>query len=283
MSILVEDSDCQNSAQEEVETLLADYSGTAFFPSGVELSVEQQLCLHSLFDEDICKGHYRKNVHVHTSTEDKAVFEQLGFKGADTYGEMLPESFLEVLWKLGAKPGERFYDLGSGTGKLAALAWVAGLTATGIELSRARSQVAWQTLARLESTFGENSEFSGKWRFPAIKAGGLKYICGNIFDIDFLDADIVFFSSVTFSKCLVTRMANIARWMKPGSRIVSFHDLAELASFPEFKLLGVMYVTCTWFVGSCWFVHEVISNPSEDEWIRPVFGRSESSLTERTL
>lgn len=265
MPVLVEDSE-----RSQDETVLASYSGEAFQRSGIRLSVDQQCRLFNMFDTDICKGHYRRNVNVPLSIEDEAVFKQPGH-GADTYGEIMPESFLEVLWRSGATSRERFYDLGSGTGKLAAIAWLTGMRATGIELSRARSELAWQMQARLESRFAEASKSTEKCSFPKIRTGGLKYLCGSIFDVDFTDADVVFFSSVMFNKYQVSRVATIARWMKPGSRIISFHDLSNLGAdydFPEFKLLGEIYVATSWKAESCWFVHEVVDNPPEGE-LRP--------------
>ena len=110
-------------------------------------------------------------------------------------GYLRTQSFLEVLWRSGATSRERFYDLGSGTGKLAAIAWLTGMRATGIELSRARSEIAWQMQARLESRFSEASKSTETCSFPKIRTGGLKYVCGSIFDVDFTDADVVFFSS----------------------------------------------------------------------------------------
>lgn len=263
----------QDSCHED-EIVLANYTGTVFFPSGIRLSVDQQCRLDSLFDTDICKGHYRRILHVALSSEDAVMFAHPGFGDSDTYGEIRPESFLEVLWKLGARPGERFYDLGSGTGKLAAIAWLTGLTATGIELSCARSEIAWQLLSQLENHFAEGTKFSGKSSFPKAKPGGLNYICGSMYDVDFTDADVVFFSSVMFTKGLVARMVTIARWMKPGSRIISYHDLANLGaagSFPELKLLGEINVSTSWNAASCWLVHEVVANPPQAE-------RSQSDL-----
>jgi len=61
-----------------------------------------------------------------------------------TYGEVLPETVAAMLHRLGARAGQRYYDLGSGTGKTAALAWLLGLDATGVELVSAR----WRSFAR---------------------------------------------------------------------------------------------------------------------------------------
>lgn len=107
------------------------------------------------------------------------------------------------------KPGNRFYDIGSGTGKMVAVAWISGLNATGIEFSRARYMKACSAIEKL----------------TAKPVGGLDMIHGNALRIDFSDGDFVFSNNLMFDKDMLNGMSNIARGLKPGSVIVSSLDL----------------------------------------------------------
>merc|ERR1712110_788545 len=52
------------------------------------------------------------------------VQEVLGSGEPATYGEISPQSFVSILCQFNVSPGQRFYDLGSGTGKTVVLAWL---------------------------------------------------------------------------------------------------------------------------------------------------------------
>merc|ERR1719253_2595286 len=65
----------------------------------------------------------------------KDIRQAQGSEYAATYGEVLPSSLVQLLAELQAVPGQLFYDLGSGTGKLCILAWLLGFKAIGVELA----------------------------------------------------------------------------------------------------------------------------------------------------
>merc|ERR1712194_592216 len=98
----------------------------------------------------------------------------------------------------------------------------------GVELSQARWEVSRKFVADLDSQdnnmripscdCAEDSEL-----VPRRVGIGLDFVRSSFLDVDFTDADIIFVCSVVFSNDLVAELAQISRWMKPGSRIVSYH------------------------------------------------------------
>jgi hypothetical protein len=92
-------------------------------------------------------------------------------------------------------------------------------------------------------------------------------------EVDFTDADVIFVSSIMFTGKMVAKIAMIARWMKRGSKIVSFHNIANLKSngeFPEFQEIGECHLPTSWKETSCFRVHEVVGSPPSTE-CRPEF------------
>merc|ERR1711933_233164 len=101
----------------------------------------------------------------------------------DTYGEVLPEGILKILWRLGAKPGDHFYDLGCGPGKMVALAWMLGLRATGVELSRARWEASCYALEGLSRLEDWTRHHPSDLAWPARVAGAdLVYVHASILE-----------------------------------------------------------------------------------------------------
>jgi SAM-dependent methyltransferase len=197
------------------------------------------------------------------ASKDVAAFAGVS-KGAETYGELLPEAVMDMLWTIGAQPGDRFYDLGAGAGKVVAQAWMSGLRATGIELSRARWEASCQAVHALESIVARRKHIFSKVasaELPQQVADGLDFLCANAFDIDFTDADVIFVSSVMFSDQMMAKLAAIARWMKPGSLIVSYDSFPG----PEFREIGDFMGATSWFDGTLWRVQEVVKNPAYED------------------
>jgi len=131
------------------------------------------------------------------------------------YGEVVPEAFLQLLRMLKVRPGQRFYDLGSGAGKTVAMAaHVFGLRATGIELSKDRHDAGCAALEALQRGWG-----SGESQVEAGAAAELVH--GSFFDYDISDADVIFTDSVMFSKDMMQRIAAMGKSLRRGARIVS--------------------------------------------------------------
>lgn len=268
---VVADHSCGTWSANEA-SVLAEYSGEAVRPGGIRLSTTSQNQLATLLR--ICyRGHYRKHVTLDISEADALAFVSEGCSvGAETYGELMPEGFLHILWRIGAGPGDRFYDLGAGTGKLAAIAWLAGLHATGVELSYVRWAAAKKAMEGFEEIHSNGDLPVGggvcNSGLPKRSVEGLDYLCDNFLNVDFTDADVLFISTVMFTSDMVAKVARIARWMKPGSKIVSYHNFADLGSagvFPEFAIIGECIEPTSWKETTCWKVCEVVTNPSNPE------------------
>mmetsp|Transcript_7466 Transcript_7466/g.23722 ORF Transcript_7466/g.23722 Transcript_7466/m.23722 type:complete len:300 (-) Transcript_7466:363-1262(-) len=252
--------------------VLVPYCGRSLCqPGGVRFTEAGQAQIASLIGRAFASS-LGQCLHVELSSEDVQSFAEDGSScGADTYGELKPEGFLDMLWRVGARPGDRFYDLGSGTGKLAALAWLAGLRSTGIELSSARWEVSCHAVEELQRMStgqipcGGRSCSSG---LPTRSKGGLDYIRGSMLELDFSDADVLFVSTVMFTQAMVAKVARIARWMRPGSRIVSFHNLARLDKielFEEFEQIGEVVEPTSWKDATCFQVVQVVHNPEPSQ------------------
>lgn len=136
---------------------------------------------------------------------------------ATTYGELRPESVAVMLADAEARPGQRYYDLGSGTGKTVVLAWLLGLNATGIELVSNRYDTACGALDRAAQ--------AGPGRMGLGHNDSLRFVQGNFLQVDFSDADVIFTDSVMFSPETKESLARAARRLKPGARVVSYGGL----------------------------------------------------------
>lgn len=247
--------DLNKTRLDEIEdVVLASYSGEAFFPFGIKLSALQQCHLDEIMDEVFNRG-YRTSAYCPLSQEDKERFRDEQSHNAEIYGEMRPECFLELLWRAGAKVGDRFYDLGSGTGKLITIAHIVGLRAAGVELSRARCEVAWKAAATLTKV-AKSQRYAAS--FPALSTVALDCKCESMFEVDFMDADIVCFCSLLFPKEMVVEVARIACNMRPGSRIISHHRLDSLCeqTCQGFERVGELHVATSWSQRSTMFLYE---------------------------
>mmetsp|Transcript_107714 Transcript_107714/g.214043 ORF Transcript_107714/g.214043 Transcript_107714/m.214043 type:complete len:293 (-) Transcript_107714:228-1106(-) len=249
---------------------LAEYAGCALRPGGIKLSEPAQVAaldmLSSAYD-----GRLFVCPHDEISPDDKAAFaEDVGSsRGADTYGELDLIGFLDMLWRVGAKPGARFYDLGAGSGKLVAMAWLAGLHATGIELSEGRWAASQSALTELVDLVSKAAlPLGGADGLPAMCESGISFLHSSFFKVDFTDADLVFVASTMFTKSMVAKIAELARWMKPGAVIVAYHglhDLGRFGQFPELVEIGEIIERTSWCLDTCWRVHEVLHAPAESE------------------
>merc|ERR1740123_1671903 len=150
---------------------------------------------------------------------------------AGTYGEVLPDGILSVLRGAGAKPGMRFYDLGSGTGKFVAIATqLLGLRATGIEISLDRHTVGCAAMGRLGRPGSSGP------------GGSARLVHGSFFDYDFSDADIVFVDNVEYTAEMNAHLAKLARSMKKGSVVVLDH----VWDTPDFSVTKPLSARTTW-------------------------------------
>eukprot|EP00441_Pelagodinium_beii_P012288 CAMPEP_0197702222 /NCGR_PEP_ID=MMETSP1338-20131121/124241_1 /TAXON_ID=43686 ORGANISM="Pelagodinium beii, Strain RCC1491" /NCGR_SAMPLE_ID=MMETSP1338 /ASSEMBLY_ACC=CAM_ASM_000754 /LENGTH=196 /DNA_ID=CAMNT_0043286027 /DNA_START=39 /DNA_END=626 /DNA_ORIENTATION=- len=139
----------------------------------------------------------------------------IGLMNPAHYGEIAPLAFCQLLHEVQAEAGEMFYDLGSGNGKLVALAWLLGLDVTGVEIIRERHETAMVALETLRKGMEDDD----------LPSAPIRFICGSFLDVDFSDADIVYTWDLLFDQEMKEDIAVIAQKLKPGSRVISSRGL----------------------------------------------------------
>merc|ERR1719183_2374649 len=164
--------------------------------------------------------------------DDDVASRNFGALAASIYGELLPTTVLKMLVEVaGLKPGQRYYDLGSGTGKTVTVAGLLGLKATGVELQQQRFDGAC-TAVRHAKSIGVKLPHGAHIQFQH----------GSFLDVDVSDADLVFTDSVEFPNDLLEGIAKIARRMKPGSKVISARGLPG----PGFENKGAFAGPASW-------------------------------------
>ena len=114
------------------------------------------------------------------------------------------------------QPGEVFWDLGCGTGKpvvISGLCFPQLKRVKGVELFKNLADLAKQAVAKFNKTSTN---------------GGIGEIFeGDIETTDWLDADIVFTSSVCFTEELFGNLLQKAMQLKKGARLISLKAIGE--------------------------------------------------------
>ena len=156
-----------------------------------------------------------------------------------TYGECTPEAVEQILTVTGARPGEVFYDLGSGTGKMVVYAafLVPFKKSVGVEL-----------LPELHSAaqlVGQRYADEIQPQLPdARRETELEYRLGDIFATDMSDADIIVSHCCTcFDDPMMQRLSDVLETLKPGTRIVT---ITRGLSSPAFEPLSVTTCQMGW-------------------------------------
>jgi len=157
---------------------------------------------------------------------------QVGEGSADAYGEICSSSVVKLLDLVGARPGQRFYDLGSGLGKVVVLAWLLGLNATGVELVHERWDAACAALDHARST---------GMRFPD-ESNQLSFLHASFFDVDFSDADILFTNSLLFTEKMMHGLSLAVQRMKPGSKILTINPIMAF----NLRMDGLFSAVVSW-------------------------------------
>lgn len=129
-----------------------------------------------------------------------------------TYGEMLLPSFARILELAAPQPGETFYDLGSGTGKVLVMADLLHDFAkvVGIEFLPTLNAKAIELLARYETGL----------RPAARRPAELQARQGDMLATDLSDADIVFVHATCMDQALLDGLAQRALGCKPTTRFI---------------------------------------------------------------
>lgn len=154
------------------------------------------------------------------SVQDCAAFSsRAGGVVESAYGEVTPHGAVQMIRAMNATPGERYYDIGAGTGKTVILAWLLGLHAAGIELSEARWWESCQAVMRLRKLrnagrgvfMDENEE--------------LEFIKGSFDSFDFSDADIIFVDNLLWEETTIGQLESALELLRVGARIASAKPL----------------------------------------------------------
>ena len=75
----------------------------------------------------------------------------------------------------------------------------------------------------------------------------LHFLHADLLEVDFSGADIVFANSLMFPRKVLQHIANMARCMKPGSRIITDAEGESLAlPGPGFQLVQKVTLPTTW-------------------------------------
>lgn len=132
-----------------------------------------------------------------------------------TYGEILPDTFTEILAAANPKPNEVFYDLGSGTGKAVFCAallydW---RKACGVELLPALYDASRSQLQKL------NTLPEVKKHFPE-KKFNIEFLQQDFLKTDLSDADVIFMHATTFGPMIWEPLKEKLNQLKSGLRVI---------------------------------------------------------------
>lgn len=162
-----------------------------------------------------------------------------------TYGEVVPESFFEMINYVKPKPKEIFYDLGSGTGKAVILAALLFdfQSCFGIETLLELYKVAQTVLTRF------NHEV-----VPALQkkvVSTVEFEQADFLDYDISDGDIFFAHSTCFSPELMVQLTKKLESIKEGARVITVTKVIDSPHFACLKtqdyLLGWGKVTINFY------------------------------------
>lgn len=154
------------------------------------------------------------------------------------YGEIRPETLLELLKMLIITPGEVFYDLGCGTGKAVLFAsfFYSWRKCCGVECLPALFNSCMQAKQALLNS-PELNRFFPKKNFP------INFIQQDILTIDFSDADVIFLHATTFHPTLWHPLKEKLNQLKKGTRIIV---ITKKLSEEYFEILNATKVIMSW-------------------------------------
>lgn len=156
-----------------------------------------------------------------------------------TYGECTPEAVESILAVTGANPGEVFYDLGSGTGKMVFYAaYLAPFAkSVGIELLPELHNAALTVRDRYDAEI--RPELTDHRKHSVIDLR-----MGDIFEADLSDGDVIVSHCCTcFDDDLMQKLSDRLEHCKPGARIVT---ITRGLSSPSFEPIGTSSCQMGW-------------------------------------
>lgn len=147
------------------------------------------------------------------------------------YGEVVPDSFLEIITETHPQKGQIFYDLGSGTGKAVILAHLLFdfSEAIGIEFVDSLYDASLKVKQRYESEIKPSLE-----QYVGDKQ--INFILGDFLNQDLSNADVIFMNSTCFQDDLMDALDNkLHTNLKPGAQVISLSKSLKSPSFEMWK------------------------------------------------
>lgn len=175
--------------------------------------------------------------------------DKLGDRFLAMYAETDPNAIFSLITeKLRLRPTNpprKFYELGSGFGKIASYAWLLGFDSTGVEIAAERVNVACDKVKQLPHK-------------PLALAEGasnhLRMIQGDASSVDFSDADVVYVDATTWNKTMLKAEGLTASRMRPGSFVVT----NQVFPGSNLKVVGEIVMPSTWGADSKWHIQKVM-------------------------
>lgn len=142
------------------------------------------------------------------------------------YGEVLFDTFYKIIKEIDPKPGEIFYDLGSGTGKAVFIAHLAFhfSKAIGIEYVDSLYEASMNVLKKYETEIKPKIQ-------QKVGSKEIEFILGDMLEIDFTNADIIFMNSTCFQDDLFAPLEKKLLHVKNGTRIITLTKPLTLTPF----------------------------------------------------
>ncbi len=158
-----------------------------------------------------------------------------------TYGEIELVHFLPLLKFASKKDGGVFWDLGCGTGKAlvaAALSEVGFNKICGVEYLEGLHQTTLTSLQKYE-TVGAKAGIDPKRCDPGL----FRVVKGDMREVDWSDADVIYASSICFPEELVRSLAENGKKLRKGTRIITLKNWADEGVY---RVLHYLKVKMTW-------------------------------------
>ncbi|EQC27258.1 hypothetical protein SDRG_14880 [Saprolegnia diclina VS20] len=142
------------------------------------------------------------------------------------YGEVDYHAFLDVLSRVPIRPGDTFYDLGSGTGRAVFLARLNFDFAkcVGIELLQGLHEAA----AEICRNYTEFVQPTISTTSPQL---AVAFFHSSFLDLDWSHADVCFANSTCFDALLLQRMSAQAERLRPGAYLITFTKPLDSTAF----------------------------------------------------
>ena len=173
---------------------------------------------------------------------------------AKVYGEVEFFSFANLLERMEVKPGDKFFDLGHGTGKamvVASLLFGDKFSCIeGVELLEDLHDLSVNTVSAYQTFLAEDNLFVDRRGCPLVVSQG-DFLC-EPWTEHWTSSDIVFANSTCFDDDLMQRIAIIAERMKSGARMITFTQ--SLPSTSPFLIVEKVNLGMSWGVATC-FIH----------------------------